>query len=278
VEVVGYLLEELRDAKNYALFQTDVQTANIFIGSLIFIEELAEKVRRRARRGRPAPARLQAARPPRRRLTWPRARAQIVETVTPVRDQLDACLVFPSMPAVMCAARARAARGPGVLGRRMHALGPFSGGALTRGTGARRRLNKLGTFNLAQLGQSKSPFAEFMRAQRKSNENFEESLLKLVRTLPAVLKYLPSEKAQVPGLPALAGLGSGPAPRGLWQPARPAARPPGLACRMHRRPRRGARARALPQAAVRARRTRAHSCRACSTGSAAMRPTWRACC
>ncbi len=278
MEVVGYLLEELRDAKNYALFQTDVQTANIFIGSLIFIEELAEKVRRRARRGRPAPARLQAARPPRRRLTWPRARAQIVETVTPVRDQLDACLVFPSMPAVMCAARARAARGPGVLGRRMHALGPFSGGALTRGTGARRRLNKLGTFNLAQLGQSKSPFAEFMRAQRKSNENFEESLLKLVRTLPAVLKYLPSEKAQVPGLPALAGLGSGPAPRGLWQPARPAARPPGLACRMHRRPRRGARARALPQAAVRARRTRAHSCRACSTGSAATRPTWRACC
>ncbi len=44
VEVVGYLLEELRDAKNYALFQKDVQNANIFIGSLIFIEELAEKV------------------------------------------------------------------------------------------------------------------------------------------------------------------------------------------------------------------------------------------
>ena len=36
-----------------------------------------------------------------------------------------------------------------------------------------------------------------MRSQRKSNENFEESLLKLVRTLPTVLKYLPSEKAQV---------------------------------------------------------------------------------
>ena len=44
VEVVGYLLEELRDAKNYALFQKDMQNANIFIGSLIFIEELAEKV------------------------------------------------------------------------------------------------------------------------------------------------------------------------------------------------------------------------------------------
>ena len=67
---------------------------------------------------------------------------------------------------------------------------------------ARRRLNKLGTFSLSQLGQSKSPFAEFMRSQRKSNENFEESLLKLVRTLPTVLKYLPSEKAQVWPLPS----------------------------------------------------------------------------
>ena len=45
MEVVGYLLEELRDAKNYALFQKDMQNTNIFIGSLIFIEELAEKVR-----------------------------------------------------------------------------------------------------------------------------------------------------------------------------------------------------------------------------------------
>jgi hypothetical protein len=42
--------------------------ANIFIGSLIFIEELAEK---------------------------------IVAAVGPVRDSLDACLIFPSMPAVM---------------------------------------------------------------------------------------------------------------------------------------------------------------------------------
>jgi len=44
-EIIGYLLEELRDAKNYASFQADVANANIFIGSLIFIEELAEKVR-----------------------------------------------------------------------------------------------------------------------------------------------------------------------------------------------------------------------------------------
>jgi magnesium chelatase subunit H len=43
-EVVGYLLEELRDASNFEAFKRDVSTANIFIGSLIFIEELAEKV------------------------------------------------------------------------------------------------------------------------------------------------------------------------------------------------------------------------------------------
>lgn len=43
-EVVGYLLEELRDSSNLAAFTKDMQDANIFIGSLIFIEELAEKV------------------------------------------------------------------------------------------------------------------------------------------------------------------------------------------------------------------------------------------
>ena len=85
---------------------------------------------------------------------------QIVEVVQPRREALDACLVFPSMPAVM-------------------------------------RLNKLGTFSMSQLGQSRSPIAEFMKNMRKSNDNFEESMLKLVRTLPAVLKFLPSQKAQV---------------------------------------------------------------------------------
>lgn len=45
MEIVGYLLEELRDPANYAQFQKDVSEANIFIGSLIFIEELANKVR-----------------------------------------------------------------------------------------------------------------------------------------------------------------------------------------------------------------------------------------
>ena len=67
-EISGYLLEELRDAKNFEAFKKDVAAANVFIGSLIFIEELAEK---------------------------------IVEAVAPARDTLDACLVFPSMPAVM---------------------------------------------------------------------------------------------------------------------------------------------------------------------------------
>ena len=44
-EMVGYLLEELRDGANFATFKRDVADANIFIGSLIFIEELADKVR-----------------------------------------------------------------------------------------------------------------------------------------------------------------------------------------------------------------------------------------
>lgn len=43
-EIVGYLLEELRDSTNFEAFKADVATANIFIGSLIFIEELADKV------------------------------------------------------------------------------------------------------------------------------------------------------------------------------------------------------------------------------------------
>jgi magnesium chelatase subunit H len=43
-EIVGYLLEELRDSSNFEAFKQDVATANVFIGSLIFIEELADKV------------------------------------------------------------------------------------------------------------------------------------------------------------------------------------------------------------------------------------------
>ena len=124
-EVSGYLLEELRSEKNLAQMKKDVENANVFIGSLIFIEELAEK---------------------------------IVAVVEPLRAQLDACIIFPSMPAVM-------------------------------------RLNKLGTFSMAQLGQSKSAIASFMKKKKESG-GFEEGMLKLVRTLPKILKYLPSDKAQ----------------------------------------------------------------------------------
>ncbi len=127
IEISGYLIEELRNPENYEQFKKDVSEANIFIASLIFIEELAEKV---------------------------------VEAVTPHRDNLDAAVVFPSMPAVM-------------------------------------RLNKMGSFSMAQLGQSKSVIGEFMKKRRKkSGAGFEDAMLKLLRTLPTVLKYLPVEKAQ----------------------------------------------------------------------------------
>ena len=122
-ELVGYLLEELRDSANYEMFKKDMAEANIFIGSLIFVEELAQKVK---------------------------------AVVDVERERLDAILVFPSMPEVM-------------------------------------RLNKLGTFDLSQLGQSKK--SSLFKALKK-NGNFEENLLKIVRTLPKLLKLLPLDKAQ----------------------------------------------------------------------------------
>ena len=97
VEVVGYLVEELRDKDNYETFCKDLEDCNVFIGSLIFVEELATKVK---------------------------------TAVEAQRDRMDAVLIFPSMPEVM-------------------------------------RLNKLGTFSMAQLGQSKSAIAQFMRKKRK---------------------------------------------------------------------------------------------------------------
>ncbi|MCL7043489.1 hypothetical protein MKW94_020862 [Papaver nudicaule] len=124
-EVVGYLVEELRDNSAYESFCKDLEDANIFIGSLIFVEELAQKVK---------------------------------TAVEKERDRMDAVLVFPSMPEVM-------------------------------------RLNKLGTFSMSQLGQSKSPFFQLFK-RKKSSAGFSDSMLKLVRTLPKVLKYLPSDKAQ----------------------------------------------------------------------------------
>ncbi|MEM9275491.1 MAG: cobaltochelatase subunit CobN [Cyanobacteria bacterium P01_F01_bin.143] len=127
IELSGYLIEELRNEENYANFERDIAQANIFIASLIFIEDLAQKV---------------------------------VSAVTPHRDRLDAAIVFPSMPEVM-------------------------------------RLNKMGSFSMAQLGQSKSAIAQFMRKRKEnSGSSFQDSMLKLLRTLPKVLKYLPVEKAQ----------------------------------------------------------------------------------
>lgn len=127
VEAVGYLLEELRSPAILEQFKADVADANIFIGSLIFVQELADKV---------------------------------VEVLTPNRDRLDAVLIFPSMPEVM-------------------------------------RLNKVGSFTMANLGQSKSVIGEFMKKKKKENgSSFEEGMLKLLRTLPKVLKFLPSDKAK----------------------------------------------------------------------------------
>ena len=67
-EIVGYLLEELRDQSTYNMFCKDLSDANIFNGSLIFVEELVQKVK------------------------------AAVETE---RERLDVVLVFPSMPEVM---------------------------------------------------------------------------------------------------------------------------------------------------------------------------------
>jgi magnesium chelatase subunit H len=55
----------------------------------------------------------------------------------------------------------------------------------------------MGSFSMAQLGQSKSVIGEFMKKRRqKQGSGFEDAMLKLLRTLPNVLKYLPVEKAQ----------------------------------------------------------------------------------
>jgi len=99
VECVGYLLEELRSDDAFEQFKKDVEDANIFIGSLIFVQELAEKV---------------------------------VEVVKPRRNDLDAVLIFPSMPEVM-------------------------------------RLNKVGSFTMKNLGQSKSVISDFMKKKKQDD-------------------------------------------------------------------------------------------------------------
>jgi len=126
VECSGYILEELRDPANFEQFKKDVADANIFIGSLIFVQELADKV---------------------------------VEAVEPYRETMDAVCVFPSMPAVM-------------------------------------RLNKIGSFTMASMGQSKNVMLDFMKKNKPSGTSFQDGMLKLVRTLPKVLKFLPGDKAK----------------------------------------------------------------------------------
>jgi magnesium chelatase subunit H len=126
VECSGYILEELRDPKNYEQFKKDVAQANIFIGSLIFVEELADKV---------------------------------VQAVEPHRERMDALCIFPSMPQVM-------------------------------------RLNKIGSFTMASMGQSKNVMTEFMKKNKPTGTSFQDGMLKLVRTLPKVLKFLPGDKAK----------------------------------------------------------------------------------
>jgi magnesium chelatase subunit H len=49
---------------------------------------------------------------------------------------------------------------------------------------------------MQNLGQSKSVISDFMKKKKKEDgSSFEEGMLKLLRTLPKVLKYLPSDKA-----------------------------------------------------------------------------------
>lgn len=58
------------------------------------------------------------------------------------------------------------------------------------------RLNKLGSFSMSQLGQSKSPFFQLFK-RKKQSAGFAESMLTYFeRALPKVLKYFPSDKAQ----------------------------------------------------------------------------------
>lgn len=44
IEISGYLIEELRNAEKYDEFEHKVADTNLFIASLIFIEDLADKV------------------------------------------------------------------------------------------------------------------------------------------------------------------------------------------------------------------------------------------
>ena len=57
------------------------------------------------------------------------------------------------------------------------------------------RLNKIGSFTMASMGQSKNVISDFMKKNKPKGTSFQDGMLKLVRTLPKVLKYLPGDKA-----------------------------------------------------------------------------------
>ena len=58
------------------------------------------------------------------------------------------------------------------------------------------RLNKIGSFSMATMGQSKNVMMDFMKKNKPGGTSFQDSMLKLVRTLPKVLKFLPGDKAK----------------------------------------------------------------------------------
>ena len=127
IELSSYLIEELRDDDNYAAFCADVAEADVFVASLIFIEDLAQKV---------------------------------VDAVAPHRDRLKAAVGLP------LDARGDAAEQAGRL---------LDGPARSE----------------------QGAIAGFMKKRKEAGgAGFQDAMLKLLNTLPTVLKYLPVEKAQ----------------------------------------------------------------------------------
>lgn len=141
----------------------------------------------------------------------------MVEVVKPLRDNLDACLIFPSMPEVMRLNKVRLGFLIlcGCIDIYMVGRSPFHWPRPSRGKSHIRSPRpspnpnqpnptpitlhtQVGSFTMNSMGSSKSIIGDFMKAKKKDGgSGFEEGLLKLLRTLPKVLKYLPSDKAQV---------------------------------------------------------------------------------
>ena len=80
---------------------------------------------------------------------------QVVEVVTPERERLDAVCIFPSMPAVM-------------------------------------QLNKIGSFTMASMGQSKNVISDFMKKNKPKGTSFQDGMLKLVGSLHSYHSQPPS--------------------------------------------------------------------------------------